>query len=811
MANGTEFNGSRHVLTRRITEEDILSHAIALGGAKEQDEPAEEPGSSVEELGETEMEVVENPRFATKSMTLLRKGTDGPAHSPGMAAGRDSGRTGRTGSEKPNRSRRFSLLGTHRDRDHDLHRQETSSTSETGSSHNRPSGGSRLFGSLRGIFSSHSGQHKLHKDKEGGEVSVSSFDHHVPAHAMVSTGKKGGKWTTRTDKNLKALKKGGSDDEMDPDNEEIERGRLTGAVAFAPPPVSSLFASSSHSPSPPASPTTEGLSTSTSSRRLKKARAGKPRNASVPPPSAAVPAAEAEVREGDGVVDLGEITDPDAAVRKEMEGERERGGSATPTVPASAPTQASRPSRPGPAPEASGSLSRSSSIVSAPTPGSKVPARGTGARAGRGRGGNGSGHRRAASISGMPSSISGSVTGPTTGTGAGRGRGSTHRNLVAPSPIYPHPLTLMNGVNGNSQSSASLPSPSRIAPSAASRGEADLNWERWAGAGAGLGEVIKAPPRVGRREIMNSYGGGGPDMGVASLGVGAGVAGTAVGGPVPAPSRAVVPGAPGVQMPLLKAPGSVFDAAAELGTVKEGMSSSVSAPAMLVPPALNGAGAKRPAKSPLRSALRNPSRTPSPLRPAAAHDEERLGRGGKPQRKETEEGDGAEEGDADTASISSYETGRETLFDTREERAVEPPVCAPVPPSKSLPNGVGLSNGNGNAHPHGTSENVQHRTASDVSTSTDQGQTVQRRKSVRVSLKPTYVGTLPSPVYDDDAGEAGAAGWGGGVGKERERDRGVPDMWEDSSEEDMEYAAARRMLAKAGAGAESKKKKERAR
>jgi hypothetical protein len=110
-------------------------------------------------------------------------------------------------------------------------------------------------------------------------------------------------------------------------------------------------------------------------------------------------------------------------------------------------------------------------------------------------------------------------------------------------------------------------------------GGVELNWERWAptaGTGTGMGKVVTAPPRVGRREIMSTYGWGGPGMGVGIGGVGTGASLS----PSPSPPYLINGTGTGVgmvPMPVLRAPGSVFDPAGVL-------SSSASASAgMLVP------------------------------------------------------------------------------------------------------------------------------------------------------------------------------------------------------------------------------------
>jgi hypothetical protein len=128
----------------------------------------------------------------------------------------------------------------------------------------------------------------------------------------------------------------------------------------------------------------------------------------------------------------------------------------------------------------------------------------------------------------------------------------------------------------------------------------------------------------------------------------------------------------------------------------------------------------------------------------------------------------------DTASISSYETGLETFFDGNQRS---------LSPFKGLPNG---STSGGGTLTNGI------LMGSDVSTSTEQGGVVQRRKSVRVSLKPTYAAT-PPPVVVDEEFDFGVKGKGKGKGGEV-----VQDIWQDSSEEDEEYAIARKMLARVG-------------
>lgn len=179
-------------------------------------------------------------------------------------------------------------------------------------------------------------------------------------------------------------------------------------------------------------------------------------------------------------------------------------------------------------------------------------------------------------------------------------------------------------------------------------------------------------------------------------------------------------------------------------------------------------------KTPLKSALRNPSRTPSPnpsalplslSPPPLFHRVSRI----------------SETGEDDSASISSYETVHEN-FDSRPSS----PLAPPVPPRDVVIN-------------PGVDSDLSHGTSSTAIGSTDNG-TPSRRKSVRMSLPPTY-STTP-PARND--WEVGKPPWsspprnptvleeshrGPRTGSIREGD-----LWEDSSDEDEEYNAARKLL-----------------
>lgn len=179
-------------------------------------------------------------------------------------------------------------------------------------------------------------------------------------------------------------------------------------------------------------------------------------------------------------------------------------------------------------------------------------------------------------------------------------------------------------------------------------------------------------------------------------------------------------------------------------------------------------------KTPLKSALRNPSRTPSPnpltLRSAVSSPL-------PPQLI----GKISERPEDDDASISSYETGHEN-FDSRSES----PPAPPVPPRDPIVN-------------PGVDSDLSHGTSSTAIASTDTG-IPTRRKSVRMSLPPTY--SITPPAKDD--WEVAKLPWSGPreyVQEEaswtsRSGNVGEQDLWEDSTDEDEEYHTARKLLNK---------------
>ncbi|KAH9057350.1 hypothetical protein EDB87DRAFT_1117253 [Lactarius vividus] len=193
------------------------------------------------------------------------------------------------------------------------------------------------------------------------------------------------------------------------------------------------------------------------------------------------------------------------------------------------------------------------------------------------------------------------------------------------------------------------------------------------------------------------------------------------------------------------------------------------------------------AKTPLRSALRNQSPPPVPppkpivipsAPPRVIAEAAPLKSNGR-ENVEDDEDEGS-----DSGSIASFQTVRETLDD-------EP---TPVPPPAPVPKAAAAAL----ALPGKDDSDVS---ASTISVGTGTGSNgATRRKSVRMSLQPTFSPTPPALDEDEDEawgrsgrpwGVAVGNGNGGAGGKER-------DFWADSSDEDEEYSNARKLLTRAG-------------
>ncbi|KIP02613.1 hypothetical protein PHLGIDRAFT_37817 [Phlebiopsis gigantea 11061_1 CR5-6] len=202
-----------------------------------------------------------------------------------------------------------------------------------------------------------------------------------------------------------------------------------------------------------------------------------------------------------------------------------------------------------------------------------------------------------------------------------------------------------------------------------------------------------------------------------------------------------------------------------------------------------------PEMKPLRSAMRNSSRSPSPPRPLKlAIAPIPLAR--PPLRSAARTLDAPDDGD-DVASISSYETTRETLDDEELKTPVQAqtPRFAVPPATPSLPPAVPPKpvspSANGNSNGSEASQSTESSTAGPT-----------RRKSVRMSLPPTFSPTPPAVDDTDETMVRRFEPWSSPVysgGEWASRIREGRDVWQDSSEdEDEDYSAAKKLLSKFG-------------
>ncbi|KAI6115742.1 hypothetical protein EV401DRAFT_1974783 [Pisolithus croceorrhizus] len=220
------------------------------------------------------------------------------------------------------------------------------------------------------------------------------------------------------------------------------------------------------------------------------------------------------------------------------------------------------------------------------------------------------------------------------------------------------------------------------------------------------------------------------------------------------------------------------------------------------------------ARVPLRSALRNASRTPSP-NPVAFTATAIPSQGqnkfvtefNQVRERSLEQVLSATQSSSvpdlrDSMSISSYETGRES-----------PMSSSPSPPSPTL-----LPTLSPAPLPHTSlappllydqdSRDQSGGASSTVSTETPP---TARRKSVRMSLQPTFSPPPPSVAaydqLDEDEDEAvntwsdrSVEGWKTRTGSHAVAAAIPTDVWQDSSEEDEEYSRARRLLGRVTKG-----------
>ncbi|KDR72846.1 hypothetical protein GALMADRAFT_252135 [Galerina marginata CBS 339.88] len=333
---------------------------------------------------------------------------------------------------------------------------------------------------------------------------------------------------------------------------------------------------------------------------------------------------------------------------------------------------------------------------------------------------------------------------------------------------------------------------------------------------------------------------------------------------------------PKTRMFEVKAPGSVFDAhPPPVAVPRLGQASSFvqdqdevwatgTVPSTTKPAVTIGQLATKPA---LRSALRT-SRSPSPVprevsqpphghlptlnqhAPSPVDGTLPWGADGTLQQSSKDKGKGKavapplaedqnETSDGD-ASVSTYETGNEFYSDQEDEQQAVASSIPSTSKTKPLVNGVANGHAVGYARVNDSSELSQSTTSTLIvpqsgqlaltetpppvaSSSTSTPQVARRRKSVRVSLQPTFSPSPPAIEYDYEEEQARHAPWSWQSDRQDERfgqtapiaapipvrphaarektvvdvDK-VRDMWMDSDdEEDVQYAKAKRLLTRA--------------
>jgi hypothetical protein len=187
-----------------------------------------------------------------------------------------------------------------------------------------------------------------------------------------------------------------------------------------------------------------------------------------------------------------------------------------------------------------------------------------------------------------------------------------------------------------------------------------------------------------------------------------------------------------------------------------------------------------PIKAPLKSALRNPSRTPSPNPLTLARSPALVPsppvKPSPPPIITSPIPSFTKSDDDDASFVTVHETWE---AESDDEVPPSPPAHDPHPV-----NGVGES---------------------DISSSTaaasagDTEGVPARRKSVRMSLPPTF-STTP-PALEDWEGEKEKFPWASRIPEPDRRANPERNIWEDSSDEDEEYSMARKLLSRvAGKG-----------
>ena len=215
---------------------------------------------------------------------------------------------------------------------------------------------------------------------------------------------------------------------------------------------------------------------------------------------------------------------------------------------------------------------------------------------------------------------------------------------------------------------------------------------------------------------------------------------------------------------------------------------------------------------PLKSALRTRSPSPVPVAGPSNHPHAlQVAASPKPPSPKTAQlppphiANGRHTNDDDGASISSYETGHENVYDSKESSLTDVPGSSIPPPILQNP----LLNSN--------QTDEREKKGTDLSTSLSSESTSQpvRRKSVRMALPPSANSTpavTPAALENEKewihAGQSSEASRGGNTSTGQSRidtsnwpqrpNAGAKDAWDDSSDDDdVAYIQARRALAKA--------------
>ncbi|KAG6832111.1 hypothetical protein H0H87_002750 [Tephrocybe sp. NHM501043] len=797
----------RHVLPRRITEEDLLR--------KEQDEDEAAGGSSIDEPEPTAVRVYDNPRLLKPATTQPQ-----PHSSPfSLVGGHKRGQSTTSFTSTPSQSPKKGFLGRSA-----TQRSPTKDKDKEGS-------GSGFFGSIRGLFggggsssSSHPTYAAWYEGPEAGDDSGKGGGGGLFGRKGKGKAKK--EWETRTDKNLREL--GSEPLAPGPATEAYSYAHMRESVRGRGRVVSdsSAAAASSSGARKTKLPATKGNATDGEgsgdssgpggARKLRKGRSPtsparrKSRSSSVPPPAISAPVLVLP-SPSHATGTPGSLGSSPLFAGTEIERRYEAALGSTSTTPIRNQQSASPAPKPASSPSSSGPVLKRQKSARKPAPAFHPQQEETGVREGLTLTVVGSSQLgRRASLTQPPppvpegsgvsrnNSVRSAASAPP-GVGAdyrrnGNGKGKGKRGSVLEPGKQMPSLVSVVGDAARSAHRHSAPAKSQTQTQAQASSYPAVTTTSTGGsmhAHAHAGVAVqrslemalpRAPPRVD--EILRER-----------------------------QEREREHAAP--VLADVRAPVSVFDHID--GSAAPGASSSGGGSGGRASPASSEGGRResRPAqtKSPLKSALRNPSRTPSPMPQLHLQPLLQVGSSSQVPRDPRPLLKG-EVQDRRVSVVSNDSEDDEIFYEADDGTGAgdaSPPSPAPPPPSPSPSPSLPQPNG----HPVSAHE-------------------PRRRKSVRVSLNPTFSATPPA-IEDEGEEEggvgaqarmwasgsgSGSAAWGGhGAGAwngnghaygGREAGAGAwgsMDMWEDSSEEDVEYARARSLLSLVGGKEKGKGKK----